>query len=72
MIRTCVNKDVSLQVVPAPKSSVTVITDKVFLHFGRWTILISRALLRTAKKIILIVDFDKITQNKTLMVLKLL
>lgn len=52
--RTCVNEDVSLQVVSAPKSSVTVITNKVFLHFGRWTVLISCALVRTVKSITLI------------------
>lgn len=66
------NEDVSLQVVSAPKSSVTVITNKVFLHFGRWTVLISRALLRTAKNIILIINVGELKQNKCVMALKLI
>ena len=50
MTPTCMNEDVSLQVVSTSKCSVTVITNKVFLHFGWWTILISTcALMRTAK-----------------------
>ena len=49
--RTCVDQDVSLQVVATPECPVTVITDEVFLNFGRWAILVStRALKRAAQK----------------------
>ena len=37
---TCVNEDVSLQVVAAPEGAVTVVADEVFLHFGRRAVLV--------------------------------
>lgn len=44
--RTCVDQDVSLQVVATPEGPVTVITDEVLLHFGRRAVLVSTWALR--------------------------
>lgn len=38
---TCMNEDMSLEVISTSKCSVTMITNKIFLYFGRGAVLIS-------------------------------